>query len=93
MSAQNTLGNHRLVHVEPFDGRWRSEVIATTPDIICTMDSELGEAVGTEMLRYGQRISVIALPAPELFLTPKGLATVGPRAFGYDFDYRAAFAA
>jgi uncharacterized protein len=66
--------------------------VATTPDIICTMDSESGEAVGTEMLRYGQRISVVALPAPELFLTPKGLATVGPRAFGYDFDYRAAFA-
>ena len=72
---------------------WRDgEVMATTPDIICTMDSESGEAIGTEMLRYGQRISVIALPAPELFLTPKGLATVGPRAFGYDFDYRAAFA-
>jgi DUF917 family protein len=72
---------------------WRDgEVLATTPDIICTMDSESGEAVGTEMLRYGQRISVIALPAPELFLTPKGLATVGPRAFGYDFDYRSAFA-
>ena len=68
---------------------WRDgEVVATTPDIICTMDSESGEAVGTEMLRYGQRISVIALPAPELFLTPKGLATVGPRAFGYDFDYK-----
>lgn len=68
---------------------WRDgEVVATTPDIICTMDSESGEAVGTEMLRYGQRISVIALPAPELFLTPNGLATVGPRAFGYDFDYR-----
>ena len=68
---------------------WRDgEVVATTPDIICTMDSESGEAIGTETLRYGQRISVIALPAPELFLTPKGLATVGPRAFGYDFDYK-----
>jgi len=52
------------------------------------MDSEAGEAVGSEMLRYGQRISVVALPAPELFLTPKGLAAVGPRAFGYDFDYK-----
>jgi DUF917 family protein len=67
---------------------WRDgEVVVTTPDIICTMDSESGEAIGTETLRYGQRISVIALPAPELFLTPKGLATVGPRAFGYDFNY------
>ena len=64
------------------------EVLATTPDIICVMDSESGEAIGTEMIRYGQRVTVIALPPPPLFLTPKGLATVGPRAFGYDFDYR-----
>jgi DUF917 family protein len=72
---------------------WRDgDVIATTPDIICTMDSESGEAIGTEMLRYGQRITVIALPAPDLFLTQKGLACVGPRAFGYDFDYRSALA-
>ena len=72
---------------------WRDdEVVATTPDIICTLDSESGEAIGTEMLRYGQRISVIALPAPALFLTPRGLEAVGPRAFGYGFDYRTAFA-
>jgi DUF917 family protein len=68
---------------------WRDgAVVVTTPDIICTMDSESGEAIGTETLRYGQRISVIGLPAPKPFLTPEGLATVGPRAFGYDFDYR-----
>jgi DUF917 family protein len=66
--------------------------VVTTPDIICTMNSDSGEALETEMLRYGQRVTVIALPAPELFLTPKGLETVGPRAFGYDFEYRTAFA-
>jgi DUF917 family protein len=80
-----------LAFQNEYAAAWRDgEVVATTPDIICTMDSESGEAVGTEMLRYGQRISVIALPAPEPFLTPKGLATVGPRAFGYDFDYKPA---
>ena len=41
------------------------------------------------MIRYGQRVSVIALPAPGFFLTPQGLAATGPRAFGYDFDYKA----
>lgn len=80
-----------LAFQNEYAAAWRDgEVVATTPDIICTLDSESGEAVGTEMLRYGQRISVIALPAPEPFLTPKGLATVGPRAFGYDFDYKPA---
>lgn len=78
-----------LAFQNEFAVAWRDgEVMATTPDIICVMDSESGEAIGTEMLRYGQRVSVIALPPPALFLTAKGLQTVGPRAFGYDFDYR-----
>jgi DUF917 family protein len=75
-----------------FAAAWRDgEVVVTTPDIICVMDSVSGEAVGTELIRYGQRVSVVVLPAPPLLLTPKGLDHVGPRAFGYDFDYRTAF--
>src|SRR5262249_58303544 len=64
----------------------------TTPDLICVIDSVAGEAIGTETLRYGQRVSVIALPAPDILLTPKGLEHVGPRAFGYARDFRPVFA-
>jgi hypothetical protein len=64
----------------------------TTPDLICVMDSISGEAIGTETLRYGQRVSVVALPAPSVLLTPKGLEHVGPRAFGYDLDFTSVFA-
>jgi hypothetical protein len=35
---------------------------AMTPDLICVLDSASGEAIGTETLRYGQRVTVIALP-------------------------------
>ncbi len=63
-------------------------VVGTTPDILATLDSDSGEAVGTETLRYGQRLSVVALPAPPVFLAPAGIALTGPRAFGYDVDYR-----
>jgi len=63
----------------------------TTPDLICVLDSISGEAVGTETLRYGQRVSVVALPAPPVLLTPKGLEHVGPRAFGYDLDFVSVF--
>ncbi len=78
-----------LAFQNEFAVAWRDgAIVATTPDIMCVLDSESGEAIGTEMIRYGQRVSVIALPAPEFFLTPKGLAATGPRAFGYDFDYR-----
>jgi DUF917 family protein len=64
----------------------------TTPDLICVMDTVSGEAVGTEVLRYGQRVTVVALPAPPVLLTPAGLRHVGPRAFGYDLDFVSVFA-
>ncbi len=66
-------------------------VIATTPDLICVLDSQSGEGIGTETIRYGQRVTVIALPAPAVLTTPKGLAHVGPRAFGYDLDFKSLF--
>jgi uncharacterized protein len=71
---------------------WRDEVpIAMSPDLICVLDTVSGEAFGTETIAYGRRVSVVALPAPPVFLTPKGLEHVGPRAFGYDIDFRSVF--
>ena len=70
------------------DGRPR----VMTPDLICVLDSVSGDAIGTETLRYGQRVSVIALPAPPVLLTTKGLEHVGPRAFGYDLEFKSVFA-
>lgn len=63
-----------------------------TPDLICVLDTISGEAIGTETLRYGQRVTVIALPAPEVLLSPKGIEHVGPRAFGYDINFKSVFA-
>ena len=72
---------------------WRDGTpCVTTPDLICVMDSVSGEAIGTETLRYGQRVTVVALPAPPILLTPRGLEHVGPRAFGYDLDFTSVFA-
>lgn len=72
--------------------RRNGEPVVAVPDLICVLDSMTGEAVGTETLRYGQRLSVVALPAPEILITPKGLEHVGPRAFGYDIDFQSVFA-
>jgi hypothetical protein len=69
------------------------EVVVTVPDIVCVADTVSGEAVGTETLRYGQRVTVVALPAPPILLTPAGLEHVGPRAFGYDLDFHSVFPA
>lgn len=72
---------------------WRNgEAIAMCPDLICVLDSVNGHAVGTETVRYGQRVTVVALPAPAVLTSARGLEFVGPRAFGYDLDFRSLFA-
>jgi len=67
--------------------------VVMTPDLICVLDSVSGEGVGSETIRYGQRVTVVALPSCDIFRTPKGLEHVGPRAFGYDLDFRSVFSA
>ncbi|MFD8573246.1 DUF917 domain-containing protein, partial [Streptomyces sp. NPDC059639] len=61
--------------------------VATTPDLICVLDSETGEPVTTEGLRYGLRVSVIAARCDPRWTSPGGLALAGPRYFGYEVDY------
>ena len=67
------------------------EAVVMTPDLICVVDSVSGDGIGTDVLRYGQRVSVLALPAPAVFLSEQGLRNVGPRAFGFDLDFRSVF--
>ncbi|MEU7001240.1 DUF917 domain-containing protein [Nonomuraea sp. NPDC046570] len=76
------IQNENLVAIE--DGR----ILAMVPDLIAVVDSETATAVQTEALRYGQRVAVLAWACDPLWRTPKGLETAGPRAFGYDLDYR-----
>jgi DUF917 family protein len=75
------IQNEYLVALE--DG----EVRASVPDIITVLDTETGDAIHTERLRYGQRVSVIAFPCDPIWRTPRGMELAGPRPFGYDFDY------
>jgi DUF917 family protein len=71
---------------------WRDNApLVMSPDLICVLDSVSGEAFGTETIGYGRRVSVIALPAPPVFLTRKGLEHLGPRAFGFDLDFHSVF--
>lgn len=67
------------------------EPVIMTPDLICVVDSVSGDGIGTDVLRYGQRVTVLGLPAPEVFLSAAGLGFVGPRAFGFDLDFRSVF--
>jgi len=64
-----------------------SVVLASVPDLITVLDSETADAISTEVLRYGQRVTVIAFACDPVWRTERGIAVAGPRAFGYDFDY------
>ena len=63
-------------------------VAAIVPDLICVLDSETAEPITTEALRYGQRVTVMAVSVPELMRTPEALAVFGPAAFGLDEAFR-----
>lgn len=59
------------------------EVVCTVPDLICIVSLEDGEPIGTEMVRYGLRVTVIGMPAPKELKTTEALKVVGPESFGY----------
>ncbi|KAF7585300.1 hypothetical protein BBP40_011296 [Aspergillus hancockii] len=56
-------------------------VVCTVPDLISILGQD-GEAIGSQDLRYGLRVSVIALPAHRLWKTAEGLKVGGPEGFG-----------
>jgi DUF917 family protein len=63
--------------------------VAIVPDLIINVEIDTGEPITTEVLRYGQRLAVLGLPAHDLMKTEAALEIVGPKAFGYpDIDYR-----
>lgn len=71
------LQNENLV----FSRNGAVEVIV--PDLIVILDIDTGAAITTEMLRYGQRVAVLALPSHPLLRTPEALDVVGPAGFGF----------
>ncbi len=67
--------------------RQGGKVLAVVPDIITVVDADSADPITTENLKFGQRVKVIALAAPDVLRTPKALAVVGPRAFKLKCDY------
>ena len=47
--------------------------VVMVPDLIMNLELETGEPVTTEMLRYGQQLATVALPAHRLMKTPEAL--------------------
>ncbi|MFV0386031.1 DUF917 domain-containing protein [Paracoccus sp. (in: a-proteobacteria)] len=82
-AAEITIQNEFLIF------RRDGEMQVCVPDLVVVLDLDSGLPITTEMLRYGQRIAVLALPCHELLRTPQALDVIGPAAFGYpDLVYR-----
>jgi len=67
--------------------RRHGRIVATVPDIITVVDSESAEPLAAERLTYGQRVHVIGYSADPKLRRPEAVAVMGPRAFGFDFDF------
>lgn len=68
---------------------WKNDrVIATSPDIIVVVDAKTGEPIANPLLEEGDKVAVLGFKARDIFRTEKGVGILGPRYFGFDFDYK-----
>ena len=79
-----TLKNENLV------GRLNGTPVVTIPEIITVMDMSTGNVVTNPNVRPTQRLAVLVLPAPDVFLTTQGLEIFGPHYAGLDIPFVAA---
>jgi uncharacterized protein len=65
---------------------------AMAPDFIANLDPVTGQAISSEGIGIGgypmnAEVVMVGIPASPLWRTEAGTRIVGPRAFGFDFDY------
>lgn len=67
---------------------WKNgDVFVTSPDIITVVDAVTGEPYANPILREGDNVAVIGLKARPVFRSEKGVGILGPKSFGYDYEY------
>ncbi|KAL3860781.1 hypothetical protein ACJMK2_010851 [Sinanodonta woodiana] len=65
-----------------------SSVLACVPDLIAVVDSDTGYPIVTEDIRYGLRVTVIAMASSPMMTSEQALKFVGPQAFGFPEDVK-----
>jgi DUF917 family protein len=67
---------------------WRDgEPDVMAPDLICCFSAETGQPVTNPNHAPGAGVAVVGIPAAPQWRTPAGIATLGPRHFGFDLDF------
>jgi len=59
-------------------------MIAVVPDIITLVNSDTYEPILVEEVKYGLKVTILAIPCDELLSTDIALGFCGPKAFGVD---------
>jgi len=84
--ANNTY--HIEVKNENMLARLNGEIDVTIPDLICVLDLDNGMPITNPNYQQNTQVAVVILPAPEAFLTPKGLTAFGPEYLGLSSPYQ-----
>jgi len=67
---------------------WENErPIATSPDMIVLLNWRTGAPISNTYLCVDEEVGIIIVPARDQYLSQQAIASFGPRAFGFDFDY------
>ena len=66
------------------------QILAMVPDLVCVLDAQNGEALGTQEYRYGLPVVVLGITASEKWTSiQRGLEIGGPKGFGFnDLEYK-----
>ncbi|KAK1598889.1 uncharacterized protein LY79DRAFT_586419 [Colletotrichum navitas] len=66
-------------------GDGTEEILTIVPDLVCVIDAQNGEAIGTQEYRYGLLVVVLGITASEKWTsTARGIEIGGPKGFGMD---------
>jgi DUF917 family protein len=66
------------------------ELNVVSPDYIYNLNPDTGEStigVGIGGYAVGEKVAMVGVPAPEQWRSKKGIELIGPRHFGFDFDF------
>ncbi|KAH6869763.1 hypothetical protein B0T10DRAFT_593248 [Thelonectria olida] len=73
------------IYAKKIDTNGKEEILAIVPDLVCVIDAQNGEALGTQEYRYGLPVIVLGITASEKWTsTPRGIEIGGPKGFGFD---------
>lgn len=70
-------------HCDATGSQDSQEVVCTVPHLISILGPD-GEAIGSQDLRYGLHVNVIALSAHPVWMTERAIKVGGPAGFGLE---------